>query len=141
MTSGPPHKYRIDGRRCDSWTKGLERIPLTLNRKSELRGVREKIEATGAKLWLLPPYSPDLNPRAVVRKTQSPVAQGRRALGLSTLGSHRNSPQFLHTAGMPELLHQRWIWCNLIGIRLEPRMTSWRPPILREPIGNEAAKS
>jgi hypothetical protein len=25
-------------------------------------GVRETIEATGAKLWLLPPYSPDLNP-------------------------------------------------------------------------------
>ena len=24
--------------------------------------VRETIEATGAKLWLLPPYSPDLNP-------------------------------------------------------------------------------
>jgi transposase len=25
-------------------------------------GVRERIEATGAMLWLLPPYSPDLNP-------------------------------------------------------------------------------
>jgi transposase len=24
--------------------------------------VRETIEATGARLWLLPPYSPDLNP-------------------------------------------------------------------------------
>jgi len=28
----------------------------------KVTGVREMIEATGAKLWLLPPYSPDLNP-------------------------------------------------------------------------------
>jgi len=28
----------------------------------KVAGVRETIEATGAKLWLLPPYSPDLNP-------------------------------------------------------------------------------
>jgi transposase len=28
----------------------------------KVAGVREAIEATGAMLWLLPPYSPDLNP-------------------------------------------------------------------------------
>src|SRR5437667_9615163 len=28
----------------------------------KVAGVRETIEATGAVLWLLPPYSPDLNP-------------------------------------------------------------------------------
>lgn len=28
----------------------------------KVAGVRETIEATGARLWLLPPYSPDLNP-------------------------------------------------------------------------------
>src|SRR6266581_5279484 len=28
----------------------------------KVAGVRETIEATGAMLWLLPPYSPDLNP-------------------------------------------------------------------------------
>jgi transposase len=27
-----------------------------------LEGVRERIEVTGAQLWYLPPYSPDLNP-------------------------------------------------------------------------------
>jgi transposase len=27
-----------------------------------IEGVRERIEATGAQLWYLPPYSPDLNP-------------------------------------------------------------------------------
>jgi transposase len=27
-----------------------------------VEGVRERIEATGAQLWHLPPYSPDLNP-------------------------------------------------------------------------------
>jgi hypothetical protein len=28
----------------------------------KVAGVREMIEATGAMLWMLPPYSPDLNP-------------------------------------------------------------------------------
>jgi transposase len=28
----------------------------------KVAGVRQTIEATGARLWLLPPYSPDLNP-------------------------------------------------------------------------------
>jgi transposase len=28
----------------------------------KVAGVRDIIEATGARLWLLPPYSPDLNP-------------------------------------------------------------------------------
>lgn len=41
-----------------------------------IAGVRAAIEATGAKLWLLPPYSPDFNPienalarlKAILRK-------------------------------------------------------------------------
>lgn len=28
----------------------------------KVEGVRERIEAAGAQLWYLPPYSPDLNP-------------------------------------------------------------------------------
>ena len=30
----------------------------------KVQGVRELIEATGAQLWYLPPYSPDFNPIA-----------------------------------------------------------------------------
>lgn len=28
----------------------------------KVEGVRERIDAAGAQLWYLPPYSPDLNP-------------------------------------------------------------------------------
>ena len=42
----------------------------------KVKGVRSAIQATGARLWLLPPYSPDLNPienafaklKAILRK-------------------------------------------------------------------------
>lgn len=45
----------------------------------KVKGVREAIEAVGATLWYLPPYSPDLNPiermwskvKALVRKTKA----------------------------------------------------------------------
>jgi transposase len=39
-------------------------------------GVREKIEASGAKLLYLPPYSPDLNP---IEKAWSKIKQILRA--------------------------------------------------------------
>jgi transposase len=43
----------------------------------KVAGVRAAIQATGARLWLLPPYSPDFNPienafaklKAILRKT------------------------------------------------------------------------
>ena len=42
--------------------------------------VRERIEAAGASLFYLPPYSPDFNPiEKRLRQAQSPAAQSRRA--------------------------------------------------------------
>jgi transposase len=44
----------------------------------KVAGVRKTIEATGAVLRLLPPYSPDLNPiEQSFAKTKSPSAKGR----------------------------------------------------------------
>ncbi len=44
-------------------------------------GVREAIEAVGAELWYLPPYSPDLNP---IEKLWSKVKAKLRAIGART---------------------------------------------------------
>lgn len=43
----------------------------------KVRGVREAIEAAGAKLWYLPSYSPDLNP---IEKTWSKVKSILRSI-------------------------------------------------------------
>lgn len=51
--------------------------------------VREMIEAVGAELRYLPPYSPDFNPRDGLRQAQSPAAQGRRAHRQRPLERHR----------------------------------------------------
>jgi hypothetical protein len=56
-------------------------------------GIREAIEAAGAKLFYLPPYSPDFN--ATLRKAQSLAAKGRRALRGGPLEPHRVSPRGL----------------------------------------------
>src|SRR6202020_1550612 len=39
--------------------------------------VRSSIEAAGARLLYLPPYSPDFNPIEIARQTEGPPAQGR----------------------------------------------------------------
>jgi len=44
-------------------------------------GVREAIEAVGADLWYLPPYSPDLNP---IEKLWSKVKAWLRRIGAKT---------------------------------------------------------
>ena len=47
-------------------------------------GVRELIEATGAQLWYLPPYSPDFNP---IEQCWSKVKQKLRSLQARTVDS------------------------------------------------------
>ena len=47
-------------------------------------GVRERIEARGARLLYLPPYSPDLNP---IEKAWAKLKQGLRRLAARTLDS------------------------------------------------------
>jgi len=54
----------------------------------KVEGVRERIEACGASLLYLPPYSPDLNP---IEKAWSKLQQSLRAIGA-------RSEQTLHHA-------------------------------------------
>ena len=77
--------------------------------------VRQLIERAGARLLLLPPYSPDLNPierlfakfKALLRKAaERTIPALWQRIGLS---------QMLHTSGMRELFPKRSICINLTG--------------------------
>ena len=58
-------------------------------------GIREAIEAAGAKLYL-PPYSPGFNPpEQLFEKTQSLATKGRRALRGEPLESYRVPSRWL----------------------------------------------
>ncbi len=54
--------------------------------------VRWTIEATGARLLFLPPYSPDFNPIENAFAKLKAAAKGRRANRRGTLGDHRHAP-------------------------------------------------
>ena len=87
----------------------------------KVAGVREAIEAAGARLLYLPPYSPEFNPielafaklKALLRSCGGPHRQ-------RPVGGHPPSLRALLASGVPQLLHGRWIrrrrLCfNLIG--------------------------
>jgi transposase len=58
-------------------------------------GVRQRIQARGASLFYLPPYSPDLNP---IEKAWSKLKQGLRAIGARSEETlHRAVAQLLPT--------------------------------------------
>jgi transposase len=70
----------------------------------KVTGVRAAINAAGAELLYLPPYSPDFNPiemafaklKALLRGTDDP----------SLVAGDRHSPCSLHVHRMPQLLHR-----------------------------------
>ena len=57
------------------------------------KAVRRAIRAAGAKLFFLPPYSPDLNPIEQLRQAQNTSAKGRRANRRNNLETDRNAPR------------------------------------------------
>jgi hypothetical protein len=75
-------------------------------------GVCDAIEAIGARLLYLPPYSPDFNPieQLFARpcSAEPPSARGR------SLEPHRAPSRCLHTLGMHQLLPQCRI-CSIMG--------------------------
>ena len=78
--------------------------------------VPQLIEAAGASLLYLPPYSPDFNPienafaklKALLRK-----AAERTVEGLWT--SHRRTHRRLHPTRMRKLFRRRRLRCNVNG--------------------------
>ena len=72
--------------------------------------VRKAIEAAGATLLYLPPYSPRLqSDRKGVLKTQGPVAQGRRANRRRAMGQDRPAAEGVLADRMRKLLRRRRI--------------------------------
>jgi len=68
--------------------------------------VRDAIEAAGARLLYLPPYSPDFN-RERLRQTQGTAAQGQRAQRRGPLALDRKAARRLQPEGMRQLLRRR----------------------------------
>lgn len=79
----------------------------------KVAGVREAIEAVGAKLLYLPPYSPDLNPIDLAFAIQDGSAKGCRTLRRRTLVQNRHHHRRLLASGMPKLSPARRIRFNL----------------------------
>ena len=72
--------------------------------------VREMIEAAGASLLYLPPYSPDFNPiENAFAKLKAHLQKGRRANRQWSLGRHRPHHRHLHTRRIHKLLRRRRI--------------------------------
>ena len=79
--------------------------------------VRREIEATGAQLRLLPPYSPNFNPhRERLRQAESPPPQGRRPHRPQPGARHRRRHGRLHTRRVRQLFRSRRLRYDLIGI-------------------------
>ena len=79
--------------------------------------VRTAIEATGATLRYLPPYSPDLNPdRDGILQVQGAPEEGGGADHRRPLDRHRPGPAATHPERLRQLLHRRRIRARVIGI-------------------------
>ena len=68
--------------------------------------VRDRIEAAGAELLFLPPYSPDFNP---IEMAFSKLKAHLRKAAERTVEGHRPLPRNHPAPGMPKLLHRRRI--------------------------------
>ena len=73
-------------------------------------GVRNAIEAAGASLLYLPPYSPDFNPhRECLRQAQGAAARQGREDDRRIVGRGRPAPRPLHPSRMRKPLQSGWI--------------------------------
>jgi transposase len=85
------------------------------------KAVRRAIRAAGAKLFFLPPYSPDLNPiEQVIAKLKNLAAQGCRQNHRNHMEAHRRTPAGIHSAGMRQLPQKRWICFKMNGSDSNP---------------------
>jgi transposase len=78
------------------------------------KAVRRVIRAAGAKLFFLPPYSPDLNPiEQVFAKLKDPASKGCRANRRRHLEAHRHLAHLLYPQRVRQLLRQCRIRFNM----------------------------
>ncbi len=71
----------------------------------KVAGIRELVEAKGARILYLPPYSPDLNPnRAGLCQTQDAPQKSHGKVIRYLVENHRQHTAALLTTGMQKLL-------------------------------------
>ena len=88
----------------------------------KVAGVREVIEAAGAKLRYLPKYSPDLNPiEMAFSQTQSASTKSSRANHSASLTQDRRPHGRIQSARMRQLLPTCRLRFNVTGIRSKCR--------------------
>ena len=74
---------------------------------NKVAGVHTAIEAVGAEVRYLPPYSPDLNPiEQLFAKLKASLARGRGALRRGPENRHHAPHRVLRTRGMCQLFPQ-----------------------------------
>ncbi len=98
-------------------------------------GIREAIEAAGADLWYLPPYSPDLNP---IEKLWSKVKAWLRRVSAKTFDALNDAIadalRAVHPHRMPQLLSSLWLWRTLMPDALvKSHRSVWRGPVGSNP--------
>ena len=81
----------------------------------KVHGVRQAIEAAGASLRYLPPYSPDFNPIEMAFAKLKALLRAAAANHPRPLASHRRRPSPLHLARVRKLSRRRRIRCNMSG--------------------------
>jgi transposase len=81
----------------------------------KVHGVRQAIEAVGASLRYLPPYSPDFNPIEMAFAKLKALLRAAAARTIPTSGKPCKRPALLHPARMRQLSRRRRIRCNRIG--------------------------
>jgi transposase len=81
----------------------------------KVHGVRQAIEAAGASLRYLPPYSPDFNPIEMAFAKLKALLRPRRPNNPRPLASHRRRPSPLHAQRMRKLSRRRSLRCNMSG--------------------------
>ena len=75
----------------------------------KVSGIREAIEAAGARLLFLPPYSPDFNPVEMAFLKLKALLRKAAARTIDDLGHHRQLHQGLLTRRVQKLLPGRRI--------------------------------
>jgi transposase len=90
----------------------------------KVKGVRAAIEAAGAELRHLPPYSPDLNPIEHAFQAQGAAQIRRQAHHRSTLANDRSRPRRLYPGRMCPLPRPRRL-CSTSSGKALARPAPW----------------
>jgi transposase len=77
--------------------------------------LRRMIRAAGARLWYLPPYSPDLNPiEQAIAKLKAHLRKAQER-SIDALWPHRKAPRSVPTRRMRQILRQLGLCSDLSG--------------------------